>query len=239
MSCMLLLLLSFTALEAKQTLKFAVWVQIMVSERYLHYPWAAYWVWGDPMLPAVSPYASLFPQSATFRCISTLTVFKQCQRFSLLAVCNVMLAFGFNQDVWFWVTAQSYRIAVVPFLWKCEWIELGMCFLLAWGLCSLLVPRTLFWSCQKLQAVTFRDMHSKILPWKSYSKRIMCICGKWGALEYNIIIPAKLVSRFIDLLHKGPSKIKQTWWTVTLIPWMLSVIHWPCLSRLVILPHAV
>lgn len=44
------------------------------------------------MLPAVSPYASLFLQSAAFICISTLTAFKQSQRFSLLlflAVCNV------------------------------------------------------------------------------------------------------------------------------------------------------
>ncbi len=214
----------------------------MVSERYLHYPWAAYWVWGDPMLPTVSPYASLFPQSAAFICISTSAAFKQSQRFSLLlflAVCNVMLALGFTQDVSFWVTARSYRIAVVLSVRKCERRELSVCFLLAWGLCSLLVPRTLFWSCQKLQAITFQDMHAKILPWKSYSKRIMCVCGKWGALEYNIIIPAKLVSRFIDLLHKGPSKIKQTWQTATPIPWMLSVIHWPCPRRLVILPHAV
>lgn len=92
-------------------------MQIIVSERYLHYPWAAYWVWGDPMHPAVSPYASLFPQSAAFICISTLTAFKQSQRFSLLlflAVCNLTLALEFTQDVSFWVTACSYRIALVP-----------------------------------------------------------------------------------------------------------------------------
>lgn len=220
----------------------------MVSERYLHYSWTAYWVWGDPMHPAVSPYASLFPQSAAFICISTLTSFKQSQRFSLLlflAVCNLTLALEFTQDVSYWVTARSYRIALVSsvleFLAE-MWTQRGPCessaflgfvfFSCAKNLVLIMsnFKQQLFWTCMQRRVS---------LPWKSYLKRIMCVCGKWGALEYNIIIPAKLVSRFIDLLHKGPSKIKQTRRTATPVPWMLSVIHWPCPTRLVILPHAV
>ncbi len=213
----------------------------MVSERYLHIPRAAYWVWGDPMLPAVSPYASLFLQSAVFICISTLTAFKQSQRFSLLlflAVCNVSSRVHPGRLVLSNGTKlQNCRCSVCAEMRAKRARRVFFAHLrFVFFTCA---KNLVFWSCQKLQAITFQDMHAKIPPWKSYSKRMMCVCGKWGALKYNIIIPAKLVWRFIDLLHKGPSKIKQTWRTGTPIPWMLSVIHWPCPRRLVILLHAV
>lgn len=145
-----------------------------------------------------------------------------------------MLALEFIQDVSFWVTElHSSRLCWTPggnvnaACSACVFCSPGVC--------------VLYW-CQepcfdhvrnfKQQLFWTQMQRNSSLPWKSYLKRIMCVCGKWGALEYNIIIPAKLVSRFIDLLHKGPSKIKQTWRTATPVPWMLSVIHWPCPTRL-------